>query len=611
MLLRPGSPRLCRRAPLAAMLAVAACSASPTESPFTPGGSAAGDAGGSDAGTQDGGSKDADAGSPDAPADACAPRCSTDHKFVLGCGDKVLEVCGNDEMCAGGACKPACEAARETQSSVGCDYYPVMMQGILGSRNGCFAVFVANPWAIAAHVTVSYRSATLDPSAFGYLPKGGGMTLSYEPLDAAKGIPPGQVAILFLHGAPTPNPDAAVECPSEVHAASSDTKVQVLGTGLGWAYHVQTDVPVVAYQMLPYGGGSAAVTGASLLLPSSAWHTNYVAVNAYRRGEQTNTRPSLNIVAAEDGTEVTMVPRAAVEGGNGVPKTAANAVMKLTLAAGQHAQITQDDELTGSPIDSTKPVALMAGHECMNVPPTADYCDHAEQQIPPVRALGHVHAAVSHRPRSNAAEHPPWRILGAVPGTKLSFDPPAIHAPQTIGLGDIVELVTAEPFVVRSQDKDHPFLVATYMTGSSTVQKGYGDPDFVRIVPVSQYLSRYVFFTDPSYPETNLVVVRAKGKSGFADVTLDCAGVLDGWEPVGTGGEVEMTRADLVRHDFQPQGKCNNGRHEMKSDEPFGLWVWGWGSPETQTFTDNVSYGYPAGENVIQINNAFVPPVPK
>ena len=44
-------------------------------------------------------------------------------------------------------------------------------------------------------------------------------------------------------------------------------------------------------------------------------------------------------------------------------------------------------------------------------------------------------------------------------------------------------------------------------------------------MPPEQYLQQYVFFTDPTYPETNLVVVRARGTDGqFHDVNLDCGG---------------------------------------------------------------------------------------
>jgi hypothetical protein len=136
-----------------------------------------------------------------------------------------------------------------------------------------------------------------------------------------------------------------------------------------------------------------------------------------------------------------------------------------------------------------------------------------------------------------------------------------------------------------------------------------GDSDTVISVPVQQYLREYVFFADPTYPETNLVVVRAPDKNGnFQDVDLDCAGKLSGWQKVGN---YEWTRIDLITGNFQGVGACSTGRHVMKSASTFGLWVWGWGTDLTDTFTANVSYGYPGGMNVTPINDVIIVPTPK
>jgi hypothetical protein len=83
----------------------------------------------------------------------------------------------------------------------------------------------------------------------------------------------------------------------------------IIGTGKGIAFRIRTDVPVVAYEMNPFGGGSAAITGASLLLPTSAWDTNYVANTA---SPKTASGPSINVIAAEDGTQVTLLKRFAI-----------------------------------------------------------------------------------------------------------------------------------------------------------------------------------------------------------------------------------------------------------------------------------------------------------
>lgn len=517
--------------------------------------------------------------------------------------------CGPTETCVDGQCLSGCAAAEKTQSSVGCEYYAVAMDAIKGGGptgapfNGCFVAFVANTSAGPAHIDASFNGASIDLGQFAKIPSGSGKALAYGAYDPGAGLAPGQVAILFLHSGP-----GGVPCPVPAALTSG---VQISGTGYTSAFRIQSDVPVVAYQMLPYGGGSAAATGASLLLPTSSWDTNYIAANAYKASFISSTSPSLNIVAAEDATSITLLPKAAISGGGGVQPATAGQPVTYTLSAGQVLQITQQAELTGSPVQATKRIGLFAGHVCLNVPADVVACDHAEQQIPPIKALGHEYVAVSYRQRSSKPENPLWRIVGVVDGTSLTYEPD-VGGPVTVALGEVVELSTATPFTVKSQDAAHPFLLMTYMSGWGAVDPDYGDADAVRVSPSDQYLKRYVFFTDPTYPETNLVVIRKRGPSGFAEVSLDCAGNLTGFTPVGTAGEYEWTRTDLVRHNFEPQGACDNGRHEMSSAEPFGLWVWGWGSSETPgVFTAAVSYGYPAGEGVVPINNVVVLPEPK
>ena len=375
-------------------------------------------------------------------------------------------------------------------------------------------------------------------------------------------------------------------------------------SGIGKSFRIESDVPVVAYEINPYGGGNSAITGASLLLPTSAWDKGYVAVNAYAFDI---ANPSMNIVATENGTHVTMVPTVAVVGGGGLPSGPANVPMTFVLDKGQNAQFSQQEELTGSVLVADKPIGLMGGHACLRIPKGVAFCDHAEQMIPPVRALGHEYVGVMYRPRKT--EPAIWRVVGAVDGTALTWSS-SVGGPSTLSRGQIAEFTTAEPFVVRSQDADHPFLLFAYMSGSQWQPglDGYGDPDFVISVPPEQYMRDYVFFADPTYPEGNLVVVRAKQNGKFEDVELGCSGKLTGWKAVG---DFEWTRTDLITGNFKGVSGCSSGRQEMKSAAPFGLWVWGWGTPQTPSFTANVSYGYPAGMNVTPINQVVIPPVPR
>jgi hypothetical protein len=544
-------------------------------------------------------------------------RCSDDLHSVVDCDGKVVMTCPAGQGCSGNGCVPACDSARDNKSSIGCDYYSVDPDVVLDGAGACFAAFIANTWDQPVSLAVDFGGTKLDATKFAYIPSGTGQATTYAPLPNGQ-IPPGQVAILFLNRHPGLPSFLKLDCPAGVTPAITATDAATHGTALGWAFHIVASGPVVAYDMFPYGGGQSAMTSATLLLPTSAWDTNYIAVDGYGTGPL--DQPSVAVVAQQDGTSITINPTAAIAGGTGVAPTAQNTPHTYMLNQGQVLQFTQDAALDGSVIQSSAPVGVWGGKSALAINGCCD--DTAHQQIPPVRALGSEYVGVRYRNRYDGMEEaPPWRVVGAANGTQLTWDPtPPPGAPTTLSLGQLVEFDTNGPFAVRSQDAQHPFYMSAHMTGAGpfdpNMNDGRGDPEFVNVIPPGEYMTSYVFFADPTYSETNLVVVRTKGKNGFADVTLDCAGALTGWQPVGAAGAYEYTRVDLVRHNFQPQGGCDNGRREMHSDAPFGLTVWGWGSGETGQmfqgfYTQYVSYAYPAGASVQPINMVVVPPTPK
>jgi hypothetical protein len=503
-----------------------------------------------------------------------------------------------------------CKAAEVSKSSYGCDYWAIKTAQRPQADGACFAAFVANTWSKPIHLHVERDGLALPVGKFTGIPEGQGQSLTYKPYDEVAGLGVGEVAILFL-SRKSLGGSTVVNCPLP---AAVDAETGVAGTGIGSGFHITTDYPVVAYQMVPYGGAQAYVTSASLLLPTSAWDDNYIAINAYKSAESdgiTGGNPSLNVVAYKDSTQVTILPGAAIVGGPSVSPTPAGVPITYSLNAGQFLQITQPAELTGSPIQATEPVGVFGASACMDVPLGQSDCDSAQQQIPPVRALGSEYVGVRYRGRAGKDEAIPWRLVGAVDGTTLSWTPaPPPNAPKTLNQGQTFEITAAGPFVVKSQDDNHPFYLGAYMTGGSAFN-GEGDPDWVNVIPPPQYLNHYVLFTDPTYPETNLVLVRAPSKvdGHFADVSLSCAGgmqkTLSGWQKIGN---YEWTRVDLVTGNFTSVDGCSNGRQEIASDLPFGVTVWGWGATQQTQF---VSYAYPAGAGFQPINQVVVPPIPK
>lgn len=557
--------------------------------------------------------------------DGCSGNhCSSDLHSLVDCNGNVVMTCPGDQGCSGTSCVTACNSASDNKSTFGCDYYVVGPDILFDGAGACFAAYVVNTWSTPVGLTVDFEGQPLDPAKFAYIPSGSGASITYTPIQNGQ-IPPGQVAILFLNRFGVNPLGLVTDCPKGVTPAITTKDTAPHGTTYGSAFHIATSAPVVAYDIYPYGGGQSAFTSATLLLPTSAWDTNYVAVDAF--GPGVFGGPFVSIVAQEDGTDVTINPSADIAANGTVTGTPKGMQGKYSLKRGQVIQFTQPTPLAGSVIQSNHPVGVWGGKTNLGIDACCD--DSAHQQIPPVRALGSEYAAVRYRNRYDGVEEePPWRIIGAVNGTVLTYDPsPPPGAPTTLALGQVTDFHATGQFVVRSQDDQHPFYMSAHMTGAALYDPGQqmpptgpadgrGDAEFVNIVPPAEYLDKYVFFTDPTYSETNLVVVRVKGPTGFVDVNLDCAGNLGGWLPLGAGGKYQYTRVDLVRHNFQPQGKCNNGRHEISSKQPFGLTVWGWGSAETGNigagfYTQYVSYAYPAGAGVAPINTVEIPTVPK
>src|SRR6185369_1846374 len=129
---------------------------------------------------------------------------------------------------------------------------------------------------------------------------------------------------------------------------------------------------------------------------------------------------------------------------------AANVQYVFNLNKGQQAQFSQQADLNGSVVQSTKPIGFMAGQPCMRAPKGVAYCDHGEQMVPPVKALGNEYVGVMYRPRV-PGDKGIWHMVGAVDGTTLTYSS-AVGGPATINAGQAVDFITDQPFVVKSQD---------------------------------------------------------------------------------------------------------------------------------------------------------------
>jgi len=553
-----------------------------------------------------------DAGTSPEPTECTTVKCSRDLKRVVsGCDESiVVKECATGLGCADGACiEDACRSAELAKGSVGCSFYTLPPTERLYGSDMCFAAIIANTWDLPVTVTAELGSEPLDISKSIYIAEKDGLNTVHERLEGP--IPPGAVALVFLSQGPGADTDGW--CPTGVVPALTENPISRF-SGYTRAFRLKTDLPVSAYSIYPYGGAATFLPTATLLLPTSAWTTSYIAIDGWP-GAAAEQKPFLQIVAQDDDTEVRMRPVANIEDGEGLTGGAAGQTQVWKLSRGQVLQLTQLASLAGSPLESTKPIGLFGGTQCTTIP-NADvgYCDTLQQQIPPLAQWGSEYALVPYRSRLDdggddailANESVPYRLVGAADGTKLSYDPyTPSGAPETLSAGQVVTFMSSSFVTVKSQDNEHPFYASVFMTGSLyNGTQTVGDPDFVNIVPSDQFLDRYVFSTDHTYPDTYITLVRKKTSAGFMPVELDCAGEVTGWKALDSKGDYEYLFMRLTRW-FAPQtfgassSSCGYGRHEAKSTGPFSITVWGLGQ--------TASYGYPGGMGLRPVNAVHAP----
>ena len=499
-------------------------------------------------------------------ADSCVPRTAIDaggasrcllcRPGSLACADdgRSLHRCSTDgmsfaettpcdvaqgQLCRDDACVNPCESAARTHSYEGCEFYAASVlnstlgHSFAGTRRDDFAfsVALANDWPAAADVTLD----------------GGGIAATIH-----RTIPPHSVQTIQL--------------PWNTRLAEGGDRESVASVlARDGAVRIRSTLPVAAYQFSPEGFVSADdcdgphcysySNDASLLLPVAALRRQYVVVSratvrALPRG-QTRWRASSGFVAivgtSDSATDVTIRLRSRTRAGDDVVAGEPGAMLRQTLGRGDVLQLVSAndptcvglepdavhgdtfcvpvpaEDLTGSIVESSAPVAVFSGHDCAFVPYNRFACDHLEEQLFPVEALGREY--VVPRTPPVAAEPNLLRIVATRAGTTIHFTPANAHPPTTLALpGDFAEFEQTESLVLSASE---PVVVAQFLAGAnydtSTPGDRNGDPDMILIPPIAQARSAYSFVAAPGFPGSNVVVA----------VPQNEAVVVDGAEPRG------------------------------------------------------------------------------
>lgn len=497
-----------------------------------------------------------------------------------------------------GGTSTACELAASRRSPLGCDYGVFAVPH--GSRKLCAALLVSNPGAMPAVISVQSAGKALDLALSARILTGKRTDPGWEPLVGSV-LPPGASAVVALvDGALSQGGDG--HCP---FPALDDGTSFVTEEATRSAFRLHSDQPVFATYFYNYATSAEGIvdsaTGSSSLRAVSSWSSRYVDVGMYQPGrpavqnDRTGSVPSTDMIAfaaivAVDSTRVAL----GTDGG----------VDSIALNAGEVHRFIRDDLSIGTAITADRPIGVFVGAGLAWMPYNVASGDQVMSQIAPVDQWGTEYAAVGHPPRRPGAEDAPlYRIVAERDDTILEYEPARPPgAPTSLGAGGLGVFRSSFPFVVRSRDAAHSFFVSVAMTGGGPLCEvrdagpddpgvggendvAYwhcpGDPELISVPPPSEYASRFAFTTEHQFADTFLVLVRKRASTGrFGEVTLDCAGKLEGWKAIDSHGAYETLTVPLSQGNFEPQvspgGTCTLGAHTMSSDGPFTGFLWAW-----------------------------------
>lgn len=324
------------------------------------------------------------------------------------------------------------------------------------------------------------------------------------------------------------------------------------------AVHMSSDNEFVAYLI----NRATYTSDAALALPVDTMNTSYI-VSTYTEAFMVS---QFLVVAAYDNTTVSIIPSVSANTGQpaGVP-------FNVTLNRGDgyllQAEPGAGTGLAGTIITSDKPVGMMNGNGCTQVPIGYTACDTVFEVSAPVQTWGKKAAIVDLPNRSGGSL---YRVYASADGTEIFQDGSSIGI---FNKGQFAEFVVSGSHLISGSN---PINVSQFMTGQDYPGSVSGDPSMGNVIPTEQFLKSYTFSTVGGSQFQTHFLTMVVNNSDLATVTLDGS-------PVGAGAFSPIPGTDFSSANLP----LIEGTHLTASVHPHGIYVSG--------FNDYDSYLYPGG----------------
>jgi hypothetical protein len=527
-----------------------------------------------------------------------------------------VEACTGPNVCDGGMCVNACDAAAMNKSYTGCEYWAadldnaVEVIGVQGSTDCALTPGVRNVTMQACGNAANNAVAGLcDPpndscptnytckamnvcildaqgSPFAVVvsnPQSRDVNVTLTAATGAsfmKTIAAGQVVALMPQAAPQSIPDQSVD-----------------GTGKeNKAYKLVSDLPIVAYQFNPLDNVNVFSNDASLLIPRTAYDSEYYVMSwptEDRRPSNHSYHGYLAVVAWEDNTMIEVTPTATVRASATQPSLPANQAATFTLM--KHDILTLEaapgGDLTGTKVravNGTQTFGVFGGHEAMGFgemnPPNQTNilgpccADHVEDMMFPTSTWGKEFAITRSQSRATN-ELDVLRIMAQKPNTTITFNPAPTGTCQTLSPGQSCQVKISTDTAITSSE---PILIAHYLESAIWQDPffggavGSGDPSMAIAVPIEQFRKDYT------------VLVPSQYTKNYMSISAPATGaVLVDNLPIQMTPYTGGSGFRAARHQVVP------GQHKISCPNGCGVLVYG--------YSDAVSYMFAGGLDLKKI----------
>ena len=524
------------------------------------------------------------------------------------------EACTGMYVCQDGACVDACADAAMKKSYIGCEYWAADLDNaveVIGAQGSFNCVGVPGVKNVSMQVCANAGNTQIaglcDPPG-NTCP--GGMTCKVAPvcvLDAQRS--PFAIVVSNPQSRTVNVKVTAANQQAFVQAVPAGQVVALLpqsqgipdqsldGTGLqNKSYKLTSELPIVAYQFNPLDNVDVFSNDASLLIPRTAFDTDYYVMTwptVDRRTPAPGTHSYhgyVSIIAWQD-TTLEVTPSAAIRASATQPAIAAGTPTMFTLAAFDvlTLQAAGTGDLTGTRVRALNGATfgVFGGHEAMSfgamTPPDAQHsrgpccADHVEEMLFPASTWGKSFAIARSQSRG-ANEKDALRIIAQKPNTQVTFDPAPTGACPMLQPGQHCQVEIAADTAVTATE---PILIGHFL--ESTIWQdplfggavGEGDPSMALAVPAEQFRTDYTVLIPMQYAKS------------FLSISAPATGAI-----LVDGQPIQMTpfATGMYRATRHP---VSAGQHRITCPAGCGVLVYG--------YSDAVSYMFAGGLDLKQI----------